>query len=75
MKPLLVIKAESLQDACNQLHDRIYDAGGNVHQFAEHMGLHEANYSSWLHGDSDLRVSTFIRLQKMVNQYISEITS
>lgn len=75
MRPLIVLKAETLQDACAQLHDRIYKAGGNVHQFAEHMGLHEANYSSWLHGSADLRVSTFIRLQKAVNQYVSEITA
>ena len=68
-----VIHGDSNEEICQRLRKAIYDAGSNVHNLALWSGKHESSLAARLHGKINLRVTTLIDLQKLVNKYLQEI--
>ena len=72
-QPLKILSNATAESLCLALKARLYNAGGNIHQLALWSGQHEGNLHSWLHGKFDLRISTLVYLQNLVDGYVKDL--
>ena len=68
----IVLKAASPRDACLQLKQFLYANGGNVHRLAAYADMHEGNLAHRLSGNVDVRLSTLLEMQMMVNAFVED---